>query len=180
MGLDTVEIVLGWERAFGLNLSDDEVITLRTPAMAIDLISLKLKASDDFAGVCLELRAYQRIRQAFCNVLKIPRQKIQLDTKLRELIPKNQRREVWQEICSHADLPEVPPFGFAVGFFFMPITIGDLVKWAVAHCPCNVIYTNERWTKLQVRSVVRAVISDVLGTEEFKDEDDFVRDIGAG
>jgi len=46
MGLDIIEIVMGWEAAFGVSVSDEEVMTTRTPRIAIDLIAKKLGTSE--------------------------------------------------------------------------------------------------------------------------------------
>jgi hypothetical protein len=178
MGLDAVEIIWGWENAFDIKLSDEEVCELRTPQQAIDLIAIKVDASDRVSGVCLGLRAYHRIRQAFCSVLKVHRSQVRLDSNLRELLPKKQRQDVWQKIFTRAGFSELPPFGFGVGLVFTPIIIKDIVIWSVACHPRNLVNSNEQWTHSQVRSVVRAVIIRILGTEQFSDNDDFVEDLG--
>jgi hypothetical protein len=178
MGLDAVEIILGWENAFDIKLSDEEVFELRTPQQAIDLIAIKVGASDRVIGVCIGLRAYHRIRQAFCSVAKVHRSQVRLDSNLRKLLPKKQRQDIWREIFTLAGFSESPPFGFGVGLIFMPINIKDIVIWSVACHPRNLVNPNERWTHSQVKSVVRAVITRISGTEEFTDDDDFIEDLG--
>ena len=42
MGLDSVELVMGFEERFGIVISDEEAITLITPAAVIDLIAKKI------------------------------------------------------------------------------------------------------------------------------------------
>ncbi len=180
MGLDAVEIIMGWENAFEIKLNDAEIAELRTPRHAIDLISAKVGASDRVVGVCLKLRAYHRIRQAFCSVLGVPRAQIRPNSKLRKLLPPEQRQGAWQAIFAQAGLPASPPFGFGTGVIFMPIAIKDIVIWSVAHHPSSLVNPDERWTHAQVRSVVRAVIIKIVGAEEFEDDDDFVIDLGIG
>ena len=63
MGLDSVEIVLGWEAALGVTITDAEGEVLITPRQAIDLLAAKLGAIDDRRGACLTLRAFHRIRR---------------------------------------------------------------------------------------------------------------------
>lgn len=178
MGLDAVELILGWEEAFGIQISDDEAFTLHTPKEAIDLISEKLCASEIDVGVCPTIRAFFCIRQAFQTVVGLQRQQILLDSKLRDLLPKSQRHNIWKKVCSYIGLPKSPSLSFGVGIIFSPITIRDLVDWSVARYPSHFISSNERWTYSQVRSVVRAKVRDVVGRIKFKDEDNFIRDIG--
>ncbi len=178
MGLDGVEIIMGWENAFGINLSEAEVFELRTPRQAIDLIAAKVGASDREPGVCLGLRAYHRIRQAFCSVAKVPRLQIRLNSKLRVLLPQEQRQNVWKAIFAQAGFPEAPACGWGVGIIFIPIAVKDIVVWSVAYHPRSLVSSDERWTRAQVQTVVRAVITEVVGAKKFNDDDDFVQDIG--
>ncbi|HEY9853989.1 MAG TPA: hypothetical protein V6D28_31270 [Leptolyngbyaceae cyanobacterium] len=178
MGLDAVEMILGWEEAFGIQISDDEAFTLHTPKDAIDLISEKLGASEIAIGVCPTVRAYHSIRQAFQTVVGLQRKQILLNSKLRDIIPKSQRHNIWKKVFSYIGMPKSPSLSFGVGIIFSPISIRDLVDWSVARYPGHFISANERWTHSQVRSVVRATVRDVVGVINFKDEDDFIRNIG--
>jgi hypothetical protein len=47
-----------------------------------------------------------------------------------------------------------------------------------AHYPSYFLTPEERWTKPQVRTVVRSVIKDIVGTSDFTDDSDFVKEIG--
>jgi hypothetical protein len=178
MGLDAVEIIVGWENAFGINLSDAEVFELRTPRQAIDLIAAKVGASDQVIGVCLGLRAYHRIRQAFVSVAPVPRAHVRLESKLCGLLPRKQLQDTWQTIFTDAGFYESPPFGWGAGIIFWPITIQDIVVWSVARHPRSLVGLDERWTNTQVRAVVRAMITEIVGAEKFSDDDHFIEDIG--
>jgi hypothetical protein len=178
MGLDAVEMMMGWERAFDIQLSDAEVLELRTPRQAIDLIAGKVGASDRELGICLGLRAYHRLRQSFVTVTKVPRDRVRLDSKLRQLLPPEQRLMMWRKIFTQAGLPTAPQLVWGAGVVFWPFTIQDLVIWSVASHPRSLVNTEECWTRPQVRAVVRAVISRTLSLEKFNDDDDFVKDLG--
>jgi len=67
MGLDSVEIVIGWEEALGVTITDAEATVTRTPRMAIDLLTAKLGAIDDHRGACLTLRAFNRVRRGLVS-----------------------------------------------------------------------------------------------------------------
>jgi hypothetical protein len=178
MGLDAVEMMMGWERAFDIQLSDAEVLELRTPRQAIDLIAGKVGASEQESEIYLGLRAYHRLRQAFGTVLQVPRDRVRLDSKLRTLIPRSQLLANWRKIFTQAGLPTAPQLVWGAGVVFWPFTIQDLVIWSVASHPCSLVNAEECWTRQQVRSVVRAVIAQTLSLEKFNDDDDFVHDLG--
>jgi hypothetical protein len=178
MGLDAVEMMMGWEKAFDIQLSDAEVWALRTPRQAIDLIALKVGASEPEPGVYLGLRAYHRLRQAFRTVLNVSRDRVRLDSKLRQLLPSKQRLTTWPTIFTQAGLPTAPPLVWGAGVVFGPFTIQDLVIWSVASHPRSLVSAEECWTRPQVRSVVRAVMAQTLNLDKFNDDDDFVQDLG--
>jgi acyl carrier protein len=180
MGLDAVEMMMGWERAFDIQLSDAEVLELRTPRQAIDLIAGKVGTSDREPGVDMGLRAYHRLRQAFVTVTKVPRDQVRLDSQLRTLIPRSQLLANWRKFFTHAGLPTAPHLVWGAGVVFWPFTIQDLVIWSVASHPRSLVSLEERWTRQQVRSVVRAVILEILGLDKLNDDDDFINDLGIG
>ena len=163
-----------------MQLTDEEALTVQTPKMAIDLIANKVGASSDRIGVCPTMRSYYRIRQALQSVVGLDRQQVRLDSKLRTLLPKNKRQEIWHQLRYQVGVPTFPSFGLGVGLLFPPATVQDLVDWTVIHYPRHFMGSAEGWTQFQVRSVVRAVIRDVLGVTDFRDESDFARELGVG
>jgi hypothetical protein len=56
--------------------------------------------------------------------------------------------------------------------------MGDLTRWTIAHVAKELKRPGEPWTRSEIRSVVRAVVTDVTGVEDFEDDHDFVHDIG--
>jgi len=78
MGFDFVEIVLTWEEAFGVSITDAEATVLRTPRMATNLLATKLGAIGDRRGTCLTLRAFHRLRRAFVIGAGFSRREINL------------------------------------------------------------------------------------------------------
>jgi hypothetical protein len=178
MGLDAIELILGWETAFGIEISDSEAFILQTPKSAIDLISTKVGASQETVGICPSIRAYHQLRTAFQESLGCQRKHLKLDSKLRNILPKKQRQEAWKNIFNLIGMPKYPEFNFGTGTLFSPIAIRDLVDWSVARYPGHFIAPDERWTHSQVRCVVRAVIRDIVGESDFNDNSDFYREIG--
>jgi hypothetical protein len=176
VGLDAVEIIMGWEQAFDITITDAEAEKICTPRMAIDLLITKLEVNENIPEICPLTRIYQRVIQALQTVLSLQQNQIKPDSKLRHLLPQQQRSETWQQICSHLGVPKLPKISTIP--IFMPITIQDLVNWLTAHYPSYFLSPDERWIPQQIRTVVRAVIEDVVGTSDFTDDNDFVKEIG--
>jgi hypothetical protein len=178
MGLEAVELIVRLETAFGIEISDSEAFELQTPQKAIDLISAKVNASSETAGICPSTRAYHQIQTAFQKVLGCQPQQIQLDSKFIDFLPpKKQRQEAWKNLFDFMGMPETPKFQLGMGTIFRPNTIRELVDWAVARYPSYFIAPDERWTHSQVRCVVRAAIRDLVGESDFNDNSSF-SDIG--
>jgi hypothetical protein len=176
MGLDAIEIIMGWEQAFDIIITDTEAEKICTPRMAIDLITSKLEVKENITDICPLTRIYQRVVLAFQTVLSLQQNQIKPDSKLRHLLPQQQRSETWQQICSHLGVPKLPKISTIP--IFMPITVQDLVDWLTAHYPSYFLSSDERWTPQQIRTVVRAVVKDIVGTSDFTDDNDFVKEIG--
>ena len=176
MGLDAVEIIMGWEQAFDINFTDAEVERITTPKIAIELITSKLTAKENIPDICLQIRIDHQVQQALQIVLSLPPSQIKPASKLRHLLPPSQRSKNWQQICSHLGVPKLPKISTIP--IFIPTTVKDLVDWLTAHYPSYFLSPNERWTPPQIRTVVRAVIKDIVGTNDFTDDNDLVTEIG--
>lgn len=93
MGLASVELVMEFEEAFGVELKDEEVIELRTPGMVIDLILSKLAVAPQ--TVCWSQRAFHLLRRALMEHAGATREAIRPDSELRSLIHPGRVPHVW-------------------------------------------------------------------------------------
>jgi len=96
MGLAIVELIMDFEETFGVELKDEEVIESVTPRMIGDVIFSKLKATDE--SICQSQRAFYILRKAFVKLFNIERKSITPDMRFRDLIPKSQEKEVWEQL----------------------------------------------------------------------------------
>jgi hypothetical protein len=169
MGLDVVEILMGWERAFEISISDDEAVTLRTPRAATDLIARKLAATDSPSQACFTLRAFHRLRTSIASVTSVNRQRIRPSARLKDLVARQQ----WDAIRSNCGIASLPNPGW-----FSPRTVADLTRWTVIHASKTLKPASEPWTRAEIRSIVRAVVTDATGIDKFGDDDDFIHVMG--
>ncbi|SKB03616.1 hypothetical protein SAMN02745166_03857 [Prosthecobacter debontii] len=178
MGLDSVEIVMSWEAALGVTITDAEATVIRTPRMAIDLLAAKLGAIDDARSACLTHRAFNRVRHGLVSGAGVHRAAISPEAKIRDLLPRPQRRARWQAVQAASGLPTLPRLDWGFGFLFAPTTVADLARSVVSTSPQALKSPHEPWTRHEIRTVVRTVVTEVCGAKDFSDDDDFVHDIG--
>src|SRR5579859_3202219 len=157
MGLDVLEIVLGWESAFGFTISDREFAALRKPSQAIDFIAEKLGAKEDKFRGCLSHRAFNRIRHALTESLGVSRRDINPQTCLSLLMKGKQHRKSWSEMRRVFGFLSLPG-----RICSRPKTVGDLTHWVVNHEPLRVKAPGEPWTRLEIRTVVRGVLAEAI------------------
>lgn len=171
MGLDSVEIVIGWEQSFGISIPDGEAMRLSTTRQAVDLIAAKLGAGTESGRACLTQRAFHRLRRAVTVGLGVSRHRVRPGARLRDLARGN--RPAWEAVRSASGWKELPGLGW-----FSPRTVEELAYWAVANAARNLKDPGEEWSRQEIRSVVRAVVRAVSGADDFSDDDDFIRDLG--
>lgn len=173
MGLETVELIMGWEEAFGVEIADDEAELLKNPRMVIELFSERLGAVRGGDSVCPSHSAFNQVRQALQLTLGVSRSEIRPRTILRKILPKEDRKEIWQAICDQIATPTTPPLTWATGIFHGPSSVQGLADWFVFKHPQHFMEAGKPWAHSQVRSVVRAVIRYYSGDYGFSDEDNW-------
>jgi hypothetical protein len=134
--------------------------------MVMDLINWKLGAAEESTQVCPSQRVFHRLRASAMNVAKINRQNFRPSSCLKDLADRKQ----WSAIRSHLGIASKP------GWFSVR-TVAGLMRWAMIDSVKVWKDPSKPWTQADVRIIVRAVVSDILGVEEFGDNDDFVYDL---
>ncbi len=172
MGLESVEIVMFLEESFGISITDAEATAVRTPRQTVNLIATKLATDDRPCRACLTLRAFHRLRRAIATEAGVPRGSVRPDSRLRGLVG-FERRRTWEAVRCACGMGSLPGLGW-----FSPRTVGDLTRWAVVHAAKDLKPPGEPWTRSEIKSVVRSVVTDVTGVEDFSDDHDYIYDIG--
>jgi hypothetical protein len=178
MGLDTVEIVMCWEESLGISVPDRDAEHLVTPAMAVEYLAGLVGAKDDRSFPCLGQRAFHRVRKCLTRINGIQRERISPDVHLRDLLPDKGSRASWKQFAHDLGL------GDLVQTLGLPLLgagstrIKDIVTQTVARRAQVLVGPHERWSRQQLRAIVRTSVDYVAGKRDFSDEDKFVGDIG--
>jgi acyl carrier protein len=93
MGLDSVELVIRFEDAFGISISDDVAAKLTTPREVTDYVMTQVAAGHD--TTCLSQQAFYFLRTGFSKRLQLPRNAFRADVSLPTLISERDRKRVW-------------------------------------------------------------------------------------
>ena len=178
MGLDAVEILMGWELAFDIMIADKEAFQLCNTRMAVELIAAKVGATDFSRSWCLSHRAFNRLRSAF-ELGGISRNAVRPSAKVRHLLNGCRSPEAKTDIRAQLNIPKLPLAGSWTGGLLSPPTVGCLTDWIVTHNPITLFKPGEKWTRAQVRQAVRAiVIEQICAPPDYLDEADFVKNLG--
>ena len=94
MGLDIVEFVMGVEERFGIEIPDADAQNLTTPRKLVDYIMTRVKPGQDRG--CLTQREFHRLRRALVARHWATRQNLKPDTLLEGIVPRLNRRTLWQ------------------------------------------------------------------------------------
>jgi hypothetical protein len=175
MGLDSVELVLGWEDAFGISISDAEAQAMFSTRQAIEKIFEKVKTDLPEDVGSLSMRAFFRLRKAFQDA-GVSRCDIRLDAKVSALFPNRHRRDILCTTMECAGLHPLTKLPFGLQF-----TVGcvrDIVTDPVINQHETLRLPGHGWSKTQVREVVRAVMLVQLAIRNFSDDAKFVKDLG--
>jgi acyl carrier protein len=96
MGLDIVEFVMSIEERFAIEIPDRDAQNLTTPRLLVDYIMSRVKSGQDRG--CLGQREFHRLRRALIARRWAARPDLKPDTLLEEIVPKLNRRTLWQQL----------------------------------------------------------------------------------
>jgi len=186
MGLDSVELVIACEDAFGVRITDAEAERVITPEDLVQLMIEKVRPSRE--GPCATHRAFNQIRTALATAFGVERCWVGTGTPVDHVLPKGPSWEVVRELewrAGHAEWPHLyreSLFGPVSAVPGRVRTVGDLARWMVLHGPIAERSSDgeppKEWTRSGVRTTVRHLVARQLGLDDFNDEDELVRDLG--
>jgi acyl carrier protein len=127
MGLDTVELVMEVEEAFGITIPDAEAEKIQTVGDLYHFVLARIEGPALTTPGCLSAAAFYRLRRQLMGRFRVERRRIRPASRLDDLIPPANRRADWQRLgeCLGWRLPALIRPGW-VG----PAFLGLLVVWA--------------------------------------------------
>ncbi len=179
MGLDLVEIVIRIEETFGIQIPDRVAAGLTTPRKVTDFILTQVEESPAPLP-CLSQKAFYLLRREFTRQLSLPRQRFLPDARLKEIVPEEQRDEVWKTIGSSVGAKSWPAMTRPVWLGFIPPRVRkvrELVDYLVVYDLPILKGEETAWSRAQVRDALRRLIIDETGVTDFSDDSRFVEDM---
>jgi acyl carrier protein len=98
MGLDSVELVMEVEEAFGIKISDERACEIRTVGDLYETILDLRRDSLSRKGICLSAATFYRIRRAVCAELGLNPKSVRPRTTLESTITRRHRRPIWARL----------------------------------------------------------------------------------
>ncbi len=175
VGLDAVEFVLATEEAFQIAIPDAEAERMLTPGQVVDYVCARLGPAQE--QVCLEQRAFYRLRRASLKVFQAPRAKVSPGTRWDEILPPRGTRHNWSLLHQATGTPQWPRLTF-LGRIPTPVaTVGGTAQYLAAEAKAA-LKGDSGWTREQVEETVAKLMREQLGIKTFRWDQHFVRDLG--
>jgi hypothetical protein len=175
MGLEGVEIVLAAEETFGIAIPDAVASKMQTPADLIAFIAAHVPTV--MSSDCVTQQLFYRLRRGFRTQIPALSAAFQPDTKLRDVVSKDEWPDLWRNIrvaVGDANWPhEVPwPGWFRDG----PQTVRQLIWQLVASLPFPA--PGELWSRVRIEAEVRRILAEVLNQKDFPLSAKFIGELG--
>lgn len=169
--MDTVELVMGFEDAFGIAIPDEEAARLMTPRLVLQHVAARVPVVR--ADGCLTQRTFYQLRRGIraAGVVDGP---LRPATPLRAFADRASWPGLWARVRVESGEPGWPESVRWRGFWSDgPVTMGQLTRHVAAALPP----AGQPWTHERMELTLRAVVYDVTGISEFSLDDEFVRDM---
>jgi len=176
MGLDSVELVMEFEDTFEVSIPDEDATQLLTPQSVIDYVYARVGVVRD--EVCLEQRAFHRLRRASAIAFGIPQRSIRPSTRWEEILPKRRRRRAWKELHQATDIPYWPRLTLTGKFPEEVATVHGTATHLAMKRPAALLRPEEGCTRRDIERGVRRSVEEFTGASDFGLDDRFTTDLG--
>lgn len=187
MGLDSVELVLAFEEAFQISISDQEAGRMRTPRDVIECIASKLDAKAQSETVVIRAKeesVWVKLTDAL-RVLGVIDGAVMRDQILEDVFAdRSARRLQWRHLKEQLDIkawPHLSWFGLGSDFRSQVKTLGDLSDWMSRHL-LQPLSANElqALTRGDIAFIIKHLVMEQLSLPEAKYGEDkrFIEDMG--
>jgi acyl carrier protein len=125
MGLDSVEILVKVENAFGITISNYEAEKIATVGDIHNLVWRTLQGRQSIR--CKTQQLYYKFRYTLATKFNVPKDAIELDASLNEIFPATNRRLLYRKLEKEMQL-QLPPLALSFGWVtVLRITGGVLI-----------------------------------------------------
>jgi acyl carrier protein len=176
MGLEGVEIVLGSEETFGIEIPNEVAARILTPAELVEYITSRVTTIP--VEQCLTQQLFYRLRRGFKRQVAAFVTRFDLETPLSDILHKDQWHVVWAAIradVGDADWPvSVPWPGFLKDG---PRNVRQLI-WHIVESLPRPDGNAHPWTRPLIEAQVRRIIREVTGKQDFPLRASFTKELG--
>jgi len=179
MGLDTVELVIRFEDAFGIAIPDEVATELTTPRRVSFYVISQLNLAEQTA--CTSQQAFYFLRREFVPALGIHRTEFRPTSNLAQLLPAHSRRRTWTTIKRKLGDTALPDLVRPKWVFLLLVLL--TIAAAVTAFVATLFLTGSREAALFVAIVVLIGIGRLGATltrplkREFRDEHSHAGDL---
>jgi hypothetical protein len=150
MGLDTVELVIRFEEAFGITIPDDVATELTTPRRVSFYVLSQLDLAEHTA--CTSQQAFYFLRREFVPAFGIHRRDFRDTSNLAQLMPPKSRRQIWTTVRRQTGAAALPDLIRPRWLFLIVVLL--TITAAVTALLATVFLTGSRRAALFVAGVV--------------------------
>lgn len=173
MGLDSVELVMDLEEAFGIEIPDEDAARLETPRMVLNYLVTRLPIAP--SGGCQTQRSFYALRRGL-RAVGITGTELRPATPLRTFADGDAWPVLWTRVRIRAGRSEWPANVPWKGLWRDgPSTLGDLARRVAA---VTRPAPGGPWAREQIELRIREVVRDSAGVGDFDLDDHLVRDMG--
>ena len=165
MGLDSVELVMAFEEAFGIDIPDAVASEMITPRQTIDYVESRLATVP--ADHCLTQQIFYRLRRGLRNESGAGLS-LSPTTKVHEIAEKREWPGLWTRIREAAGALSWPVcFPWKGWLVEGPETLRELTVHVAMHLPPPNLSRGDSWTRERIELSVRRVVWDIIRVKSF-------------
>jgi len=174
VGLDLVEFTLAVEDAFQIAIPDEDAERILTPGQVVDYVVARLGEAED--RVCLEQRAFYRLRRAAMRVFQVTRHRVHPSTPWVELLPARYFRRNWHLLHEATGTPQWPRLSLFGRVRKNATTVGDVAQYLATYAPAA-LREAKGLRRPDIEKTIARLMEDQFGITSFGWDQQFVRDL---
>ena len=188
MGLDTVELVMEFEDAFGVSIPDRDAERMRTVGETADWLCVTLAVRPAPPKTCESRRQFYRLRRGMLKERLGPRRRLRPSTPVAAAVARPTDVPRWGRALRRLNLADARwPAARRPQSAFGPVphgdrTLGDLARRLARLRDPAELYIDGRVSREAVVERVRWIVAEQFGlpVDAIGESSDYINDLGAG